>query len=539
MHEQLGTQLAQPGFADHSRLKALLVEDNPGDARLLREILSEARSETYELTQVDCLAAALQRLATEHFDLILLDLSLPDAQGLDTFRRVRTGAPRAPIIVLTGVNDEALAVRMVHGGAQDYLVKGNFDTHLLTRAMRYAIQRQQILEELEHTRREQLQIKDRFLSHVSHELRTPLTAIYQFITIMLDGLAGDLSNEQREYLEIVLNNVNQLRTMIGDLLEVTRAETGKLALTRQPISLTPLISETLRSLGAGALTKHIRLAADMGHVLPPVFADPLRVRQILFNLIDNAIKFTPEGGRITVRADIASNHASFLRVAITDTGCGISPEGAELIFERLYQESTIINTSRKGLGLGLHICKQLVVRHGGRIWVESRLGEGSTFYFTLPLFSLARLILPVVTEHDCLRAPLALIEVDATALASARSDKASEAVLRSLWEEREVWVLSSDEVLIPGAAYGAMVDRHFLLAATDEHGAQQWLQRIHEQFVECDFRSPDGTGLALSYTMLNDLPSVGGVGLEKQVQILAERLENSIKTTLYSRRTKV
>lgn len=256
------------------------------------------------------------------------------------------------------------------------------------------------LAELEQTRQQQLELKDQFLSHVSHELRSPLAAIYQFVTILLDELAGDLSREQREYLEIVLRNANQLRAMIEDLLEVTRVQTGRLLIEAQPTSLAELIDETVSSLRALAGAKSIALSTDVSAHLPSAYADPQRIRQILRNLIENGIKFTPDNGTITIRAQLADEKHHAIQIAVADTGCGISAEECEKIFDRLYQGTSSIEASRKGLGLGLSICKELVSRHGGRIWVESQLGYGSNFFFTLPIFSSANQLAPLaVAEH--------------------------------------------------------------------------------------------------------------------------------------------
>ena len=147
--------------------------------------------------------------------------------------------------------------------------------------------------ELEASRRQQLRLKDQFLSHVSHELRTPLTAVYQFVTILLEGLAGDLSKEQREYVEIVFRNVKQLQVMVADLLEATRADSGKLAIDPQVIVLQSFIPQTLETLVAGAAVKDLVFTAEISDDLSFVYADPQRLNQILTNLIDNALNITP------------------------------------------------------------------------------------------------------------------------------------------------------------------------------------------------------------------------------------------------------
>lgn len=241
--------------------------------------------------------------------------------------------------------------------------------------------------ELDRARKEQLIIKDQILSHVSHELRTPLTSVHQFITILLDGLAGEIGKEQKDYLQIALRNVDQLNKMIDDLLESTRADSGKLHFEPEPMNLQVILEELVQTFDSTASGKRISLATEVGRNLPCLWADPDRVRQVLLNLLDNALKFTPEGGAIKVRAGVFEQDPAFVCVSVADTGPGISPEDQEKLFQRLYQKNEASMSSRKGLGLGLYICKEIVSRHQGTIWVASQPGRGSTFSFTLPVYS--------------------------------------------------------------------------------------------------------------------------------------------------------
>jgi PAS domain S-box-containing protein len=259
-------------------------------------------------------------------------------------------------------------------------------------------ERKQAETALEHLRQEQLQFKDDFLSHVSHELRSPLTAIKQFTSILLGGLAGDLNDEQREYQGIVLKNVGQLQSMIDDLLEVTRLESGKLTVELESASVSDAVLDAFHTLQGTAVAKGITLSCDLPSDLPAAFADQTRLRQILIILLDNAIKFTPDGGAVRVRTRLLLRDPRFLRLDVSDTGCGISPEMSKKIFDRLFQESEHSKASRKGLGLGLYICKELITRHGGRIWVKRQHEKGSTFSFTLPVFHIDNAIaqLPVL-----------------------------------------------------------------------------------------------------------------------------------------------
>src|SRR5271167_2139663 len=194
-------------MTEHEPAHVLLVEDNPGDADLVRLRLVEGKSDV----QVNCvprLSDALACLDAETPSLVLLDLNLPDSHGAETYRRVLQKAPNVPVVILSGQDDEAMAIKAVHHGVQDYLVKGDITSKQLERALRYAVERQGLLRSLEVTRQAQLEFKNQFLSHVSHELRTPLTCIHQYVTLLVDGLAGPISPDQADYLKTVLKSVN-------------------------------------------------------------------------------------------------------------------------------------------------------------------------------------------------------------------------------------------------------------------------------------------------------------------------------------------
>jgi signal transduction histidine kinase len=253
-------------------------------------------------------------------------------------------------------------------------------------------ERKEAEEALDHSRKDQMRFKDEFLSHVSHELRSPLTAIKQFTSILLSGLAGALNPQQVEYQQIVLKNVRQLQSMIDDLFEVTRLETGKLSVELQIVSVVDAVTDTFDTLQVTARAKGVTLSRDVPADLPSAHADPTRLRQILIILLDNAIKFTPSGGSAHVKARLLQHDPRFLLLEVSDTGCGISAEQIERVFERLYQESEPTRASRKGLGLGLYICKELVMRQGGQIWLKSQAHKGSTFSVALPVFSLNTVI---------------------------------------------------------------------------------------------------------------------------------------------------
>ena len=274
-----------------------------------------------------------------------------------------------------GVNDSAAPIRDETG----HILGVVLVFHDVTTQRRLA-------REASRTLHHDLQMKDEFLSHVSHELRSPLASIYSFAGILADGLAGDITPPQAEYLEIILRNSRQLRSMIDDLLQVTRSETGKLTIALQPVSVSEAFADTLNTLRGAAEAKWIAMTSicDPGLL---AFADPTRLRQVLIVILDNAVKFNPPGGFIEVKARPCIPNPTLLQISITDNGPGIEEAAAQEIFEHLYQVDAPGREGRNGLGLGLYIARDLVQRQGGTIWVESRLGIGCTFHFTMPAFT--------------------------------------------------------------------------------------------------------------------------------------------------------
>jgi PAS domain S-box-containing protein len=220
--------------------------------------------------------------------------------------------------------------------------------------------------------------------HVNHELRRPITNQVLALDFLKDELAGKLTTEQQEILNSALTAATGMTRMVEDLLEVTRAETGKLSIKPEATDLAALSGDLVTGLLPSAKEKGLQLVLTAGDGLPRVMADPARVRQIMGNLIDNAFKFTPEGGKVELALRRSAAQPSMAQVSVSDTGQGMAKADLERIFDRLYQTSNISRKGMKGLGLGLHICKMLVEGQGGRIWVESEKGKGSTFSFTLP-----------------------------------------------------------------------------------------------------------------------------------------------------------
>ena len=314
---------------------------------------------------------------------------------------------------------------------------------------------------LEHAREERTQLQEAFLSRVSHELRTPLTAIYFFTTNLLDGFLGDLTAKQHERLGRSLTNVSQLKDMVDDLLDITRIDTHKFILDPRHTSPLKLILDVLSTCATNAEAKTISLHSDVADSLPFLWADASRVRQILINLVDNGIKFTPAGGSVTVGNRPIAKDDDFLCLSVADTGCGISPENLEIVLDRLAQLESGNVASRNGLGLGLFIARELVSLHGGRIWVESPPGQGSTFYFTLPLFSLAKLCAQIFTEPNLKAGQVTLIAVDVCAIEGTVQTEIEPEIRRVLSRS----IHPAQDILLPAMDDAEPVRTYFMVVA--------------------------------------------------------------------------
>jgi signal transduction histidine kinase len=517
-------------------LQVLLVEDNAGDVRLLREMFSKERRGAFELTHLLRMSEAEAHLAKGGVDIVLLDLGLPDGHGLDTVRRAHAVAPDVPVIVLTGLDDEALAAEAMNEGAQDYLIKGQIENRALPRALRYAIERHRMQTETDLIRANQMQFKDEFLSHVSHELRSPLSAIRQFVGILLDRLAGELNLEQREYLEIILRNVKQLHSMINDLFEVSGVQAGKLRIELQCASVSDAIVYTADTLHEAAKAKGITLSSDVELRLPSVCADPARLRQILIILVDNAIKFTPANGAVKVRARMLEEDSNLLVLEVSDSGIGISPDKTERIFERLFQASDPALAGRKGLGLGLYICKELVTRQGGTIWAKSAPGKGAVFSATLPIFSLANLLAPAFRKESRAERPITLVVTEIGSKTGWLSDEARLEQCRGIRHALQECLHSNLDVLLPKMGVAGAVELFFIVAITDKIGGEAISKRIAEQMDE--HLQQAGLTLATSYRSLEAIKRNPSESMEGFVDRVATNIQNLMDEELASRLVK-
>jgi signal transduction histidine kinase/CheY-like chemotaxis protein len=538
-------------------MRVLLVEDNPDDALIIEDMLSAT---AVEIEHASTLSLALEKLIREDFELVLLDLSLPDARGPATIGLIRNQAPSIPIVVLSGLSDENAAIQTMEQGAQDYLIKGQVDAQLLWRSLRYALQRHAVEERINERNRELLVLKrisetilgslevkvvldrileeamvsgsfdlgnirlldpsddtlrvasfkgyripehvrahrplsktvesaksrfgDRMFEHacveenvqactglrtlkeegvasmiavpvrsdhevlgiiqlasrtprafkptdmslletignqmgmaiqraqlyekteaqarelaktnklqadfsamIAHDLRSPLMNIMGVAEVMMQGMFGNVTEEQGKWLLRIQDDSRTLVDLVNDFLDVSKLESGYVDVKRERVELGELIDKSVESYRVLALDKGISITKSIAPSLPLIGADPRRLDQVLGNLISNAIKFTREQGEIEVGAE--EMDAGWVNVWVKDNGEGIAAHEIGQIFQKYRQAGNLKVSTQKGTGLGLVICKMIVEAHGGKIWVVSDQGTGSTFSFSLPTVTYA------------------------------------------------------------------------------------------------------------------------------------------------------
>jgi two-component system, NarL family, sensor histidine kinase BarA len=234
-------------------------------------------------------------------------------------------------------------------------------------------------------------VKSNFLATVSHELRTPLTSVIGYSEMLLEGIAGPLNDEQREYVRTVMEKGDQLLQLITGILDISRMEAGEMRIEKHPVDLDEVVSVALSTIAPHARRKRLSLHCTVPPGLPLVLGDRDKIRQVLLNLLGNAVKFTPEAGKIEVSAEVGplkrdpASEARGVRVFVRDSGIGVPPEHHKRVFDPFFQVDNTSTREYGGTGLGLSIVKRLVEAHGGMVWVDSETGKGSTFSFTIPL----------------------------------------------------------------------------------------------------------------------------------------------------------
>ena len=363
-------------------IRVLVIEDSSSDAHLIKEALRTPHSGySFIVTDVPTVSAGLRMIPIENFDIILLDLNLPDHFGVDSFHALQKAKVDLPVIILSGSVDDELAIRTVMEGAQDYISKNEIAAPLLVKTIRYAIARYK-LSTVEKQHAEKLsRLKSEFLASMSHEIRTPMNGVIGMTSLLMET---ELTCQQKEYVNSIRSSGEILLTILNEILDYSKIESGKVQLELIDFNVRKVAEETADLFSEQARQKKLCLSTFIEPSVPKqVKGDPTRLRQVIANLLNNAVKFTSSGCiQLRVGVQNADSERPTIRFSVKDTGIGIAPEALDTLFRVFTQADR--STTRKfgGTGLGLAISKQLVELMGGKIVVESKKGEGSTFSFT-------------------------------------------------------------------------------------------------------------------------------------------------------------
>ncbi|MHC5937802.1 sensor histidine kinase [Nostoc sp.] len=378
-------------------VKILLIEDNLAYARLLQEFLMQAQFQEFSLVHVKRLGEGLEELTECNYDVILLDLTLPDSEGLSSLPSLIGQAPSIPIVVLTNTNDEELAIEAVRQGAQDYLIKRHVNPDVLVRSLRYAIERKQLLESL-RTVNETLQIrveertaellkanelnqfKSEFVSMFSHDIRNPLNTIL-LAAGLLQNYDEKLTKEKKlNHLQIIRSSIKNMGQLLDEVSFIGKADSGRLRCELLSLDLEAFCRQLVEEVRLMANENHLTLVFASSGELGETLWDKSLLRQILSNLLTNAIKYSLSSG--IVRFELIGQEKTVI-FRIQDWGIGIPKEDQKLLFQPFQRAENV--GIIPGTGLGLAIAKKSVEAHGGEIVVNSQVGVGTTFTVTLPL----------------------------------------------------------------------------------------------------------------------------------------------------------
>lgn len=354
--------------------KVLLIEDNDDDALLIEALLRrcfcfESPRKNFQVLKAKTLAEALRIVKSQVIDFIFLDVALSEKQSLEDYAGLRERCPVSPIILLTDYFNVDKASEMIARGAQDYILKSKIHQESLEHILRYGLERA-----------ETLRLKQEILSMVIHDMKTPIAITSEAIACVLDGLAGDIGQEQRNFLMMARQSLSRLTTMVNNLKESAATELGKINLRKEKINITKLLKEMSNGFLLPFKAKGLELKSRSPEKDVFVHADEEKLSHVIMNLLGNALKYTEKGAAVISLAE----KEDCIECSVEDTGPGIPAEYGDKVFLKYERTKEMIASGKKGIGLGLAISKGIVDAHGGKIWIASEVGKGTKISFTIP-----------------------------------------------------------------------------------------------------------------------------------------------------------
>ncbi len=352
--------------------KVLVIDDEEIARISCQRVLNR---EGIQVTMASGGREGLDILMRQPHDLVLVDLKMPEMDGVEVARRVRALDPNLVTILITGYATVESAVAVMKEGAYDYLPKP-FTPDELIIVVRRGLEKRRLDRESRALREEKAAMERNFVTMVTHQLRSPLGAIFQYIEVLLSDIGGTLSEMQREMLERARERLNGLLQLINDWLDMSRLQAGEITHRLRPAALASCVDAALAGLEWSAREKGIEISTEVPDDLPLVEVDPDSFREVLSNLISNAIKYNRPNGYVRIRA---FQQEDWVVVEVEDDGMGIEEKEIPFLFEQFFRSKSKEVREQQGTGLGLAIVEKIVRAHGGKMQVRSQLGKGSTF----------------------------------------------------------------------------------------------------------------------------------------------------------------
>jgi two-component system sensor histidine kinase/response regulator len=368
--------------AASNKFRVLLIDDDEDDYLIVRRLIDKIPNSPFVITWQSSYQKAEQLIKKGGFDLYLVDYLLGEHSGLKLLESAKPHERPEPFIILTGAGDDHIEQTAMRLGASDYIVKGTFTTEILSRSMRYALQRKTAEEQRVQNLIALSKAKDEFISLASHQLRTPATGVKQYIGMALDGYAGVLTEPQQKMLQKAYESNERQLQIVSDLLNVARVDAGRVTLRPTEVDLVALVDDVLKEQQGKFEARQQTVAFTHQKPRMTTQVDKDTFRMVLENLIDNASKYTEADKHLAVKLYYGFET---IVIDVVDQGVGISSEGVDRLFQKFVRLDNPLSTIVGGSGLGLYWVKQIIDLHEGAIKVMSKPGKGSTFRVRIPL----------------------------------------------------------------------------------------------------------------------------------------------------------
>lgn len=487
--------------AANKPLNVLIVEDDDSDAAMIERQLEQSRF-NFHPTFVYTLHQAVEAIKQKAFDAVVADMNLPDCSGIETISKLRACGKRSAILAMTSYVSEEIEDDILAAGALDFRTKEELCSDSLARAIVQTVQRQADLNHIKRLvrrlKRNQNLLRDQaqqlkhknsrlkklyrtareFVDNVSHDLRTPLTVIKDYVSILRDGMAGDVNQEQNKLLGKVAIRADDLNHMVDDILDASKLEAGLLGAWRRPASVPQIVANASSLLRERASIKGIELVNHCPDDLPEVYCDSDKAVRVICNLAVNAINHSEAGTKVSLWAKYHPIEAEVV-IGVTDEGPGIEKECLEKIFQRFEQLDDEVSSTVKGYGLGLNIAQRLARINLGELGVESEPGKGSTFKFTVPLAEPSEVFWRWLDKRESSPYPLVALELAVGDTVPERDADDFDRYVNCLLRRQDILFRISKRVWL-------------LVMPISEKDLPRWEERASRDFVRFNRNRPAG-----------------------------------------------